>query len=250
MNYEKTEWCSECDSEVTLNWNIEKDGYCCYCPYCGKRLMLCSYCDGTADGECDWKENGGCKHSPENESRKENKMTKTEIENKIYDLKRVVESCENIIKANKNEIKKLQAEKEKPAFERVETGKEYYSIGKRTTGEFISYQLTEENTSFNEDYFKNNNYFHTKERAKEVANKINFLLKLERLHDTFCPDYKPDWNDRIKAKWNVVFDYDEKKYVSYWNAVADSHTTVYFDSKKTADKVCDILNKGLENEDM
>ena len=127
-------------------------------------------------------------------------MTKTEIENKIYDLKRTIKSCENIIKANENEIKKLEAEKERPAFERVE----------------------------------------------EVADKIKFLLKLERLHDTFCPDYKPDWNDKSKAKWTVVFDYDEKKYTPYWNIVTDNRTIVYFNDSKTISKVCEILNEELE----
>ena len=126
-------------------------------------------------------------------------------------------------------------------------GKVYYSIGKSTTGESISYQLTEENTSFDENYFKNNNYFLTKERADEVTDKINFLLKLERLHDTFCPDYKPDWNDKSESKWAVVFDYDENRYTPFWNAVIDNRTIVYFDSKKTADKVCEILNKEIEN---
>lgn len=123
-------------------------------------------------------------------------MTQTEIENKIYDLKRVIESCEN-------EIKKLEAEKEKLTFERVKEGNKYYTV------------------------------------AVEVADKINFLLKLERLHDTFCPD----WNDKRKAKWAVVFDYAENKYASYWNPVTDNHTIVYFDSKETAEQVCKILNK-------
>lgn len=173
-------------------------------------------------------------------------MNKAEIEKKIYDLKRTIENCKNIIKANENEIKKLEAEKEKPAFGRVKKGEGYYSIGKFCTGEFISYQLTEKNESFDENYFKSNNYFHTKERAEEVADKINFLLKLERLHDTFCPDYKPDWNDKSEAKWVVVFDYGENKYASYWNAVTDNRTIVYFDSPETVNKVCEILNKELE----
>lgn len=176
-------------------------------------------------------------------------MTKTEIENKIYDLKRVIEGCKNVIKANENEIKKLEAEKEKPAFERLKKGEGYYSIRKGIAGEFISDLLTEENTSFDKNYFENNNYFHTKERAEEVADKINFLLKLERLHDTFCPDYKPDWNDGATTKWCVVFDYGKKEYISCWNTFIDNHATVYFDSKETTEKVCDILNKELENED-
>lgn len=260
MNYERTEWCSECDREVTLSWDIEKDGYCCYCPYCGKRLMLCQYCDGAADGECDWKENGGCKHSPENESRKENKMTKTEIEieieNKIYDLKRVIESCKNVIKANENEIKKLEAEKEKPAFERVKKGEKYYFIGEDCrcgnieNRKIITYFTFDDNSKNDEKHFKSNNYFLTKERADEVADKINFLLKLERLHDTFCPDYKPDWEEeKYEYKWYIRFDSKKKKYTPFWTSQYRD-ATVYFDSKETAKKVCEILNKVLENEDM
>lgn len=245
MNNEKTEWCSECDREVTLNWDIEKDGYCCYCPYCGKRLMLCQYCDGAADGECDWKENRGCKHSPENENRKENEMTKTEIENKIYDLKRTIENCKNIIKANENEVKKLEAEKEGFVFKRVEKGLHYYCVGVNELGVTVEPHV-EKRLIFSDVMFKNNNYFHTKERAEEVADKINFLLKLERLHDTFCPDYKPDWDNKSESKWTVVFDYDEKKYAPYWSVITDNHTIVYFNSRKTAKKVCDILNKELE----
>lgn len=176
-------------------------------------------------------------------------MTKTEIENKIYDLKRVIESCKNVIKANENEIKKLEAEKEKPVFERVEKGLRYYCVEVNELGVTVEPHI-DNRLIFSDAMFKNNTYFLTKERAEEVADKINFLLKLERLHDTFCPDYKPDWNCKREAKWVVVFDYDKNKYASYWNAVTDNRTIVYFDSSKTADKVCETLNKGLENEDM
>ena len=179
-------------------------------------------------------------------------MTKTEIENKIYDLKRTIESCkdtiencENIIKANENEIKKLEAEKEEPTFERVEKGEKYYSIGKCPSGEFMPYLLTKKNNFFDECYFKSNNYFLTKERAEEVADKINFLLKLERLHDTFCPDYKPDWEDG-RFKYSVLFTNDDKEYITIWTT-RSKRATVYFDSMETADKVCEILNKELEN---
>lgn len=175
-------------------------------------------------------------------------MTKTEIENKIYDLKRVIESCKNVIKANENEIKKLETEKEKPAFERLKNGDEYYFVHS-TGGKFAVDSTSEEYTFLDDKYFKSNNYFLTKERAEEVADKINFLLKLERLHDTFCPDYKPDWNDGATTKWCVVFDYGKKEYISCWNTFIDNHTTVYFDSKETTEKVYDILNKELENED-
>lgn len=241
MNNEKTEWCSECDSEVTLNWDIEKDGYCCYCPYCGKRLMLCQYCDGTAGGECDWEQNGGA-----NTLLKTKIERKTEIDNKIYDLKRVIKNCENIIKANKNEIKKLEAEKERSAFERVEKGLHFYCVEVNELGVTVELHI-DNRLIFSDAMFKNNNYFLTKERAEEVADKIKFLLKLERLHDTFCPDYKPDWGNISTTKWWVAFNNDQKVYKPYWTNIIDSNIT-YFNSEETTEKVCEILNKEIANE--
>lgn len=59
------EQCPHCGNELALHWNVEKDGYEVYCPYCGFPVMLCSMCD-TRDGKvCDWTENVGCKHSSE-----------------------------------------------------------------------------------------------------------------------------------------------------------------------------------------
>lgn len=173
-------------------------------------------------------------------------MTKTEIDNKIYEIKRIIESCENIIKANKNELKKLEAEKERPAFERVEKGLHFYCVEANELGVTVELHI-DNRLIFSDAMFKNNNYFLTEERAEEVADKINFLLKLERLHDTFCPDYKPDWEDDTTAKWYIVFDNDQKVYTSYWTNVI-TEESAFFDSEKTADKVCEILNKELENE--
>lgn len=172
-------------------------------------------------------------------------MNKTEIENKIYDLKRTIESCENIIKANENEIKKLEAEKERFVFKRVEKGLRYYGIEVNWLGATAE-SYVDNRLVFSGATFKNNNYFHTKERAEEVADKINFLLKLERLHDIYCPDYKPDWDDNWKEKNNVLFDNESGKYISANAYSVDNHTTVYFDSRENAEKVCEILNKELE----
>lgn len=172
-------------------------------------------------------------------------MTKTEIENKIYDLKRVIESCENIIKANEKEIKKLESEKEKTAFERVGENKEYHTVSFSTGKAFVISSIDTHNSLIAKLCFENNNYFLTKERAREVASKINFLLKIERMHDAFCPDYKPDWSNTSEEKWYVTFDYEEKMYVPSLACVVDCKVT-YFNGREIAEKVCDVLNKEIE----
>lgn len=61
-NYEVTEMCPHCETEITLCWDVESDGYQVFCPECGRAVMLCSMCDRSP---CDWSEQG-CKHSKDN----------------------------------------------------------------------------------------------------------------------------------------------------------------------------------------
>lgn len=173
-------------------------------------------------------------------------MTKTEIENKIHDLKRTIKSCENIIKANENEIKKLEAEKERPAFERVEEGKKYYVVTALTHEGVVVTEHIEEHMRCDKSNFENNNYFLTEERAEEVADKINFLLKLERLHDTYCPDFKPDWNSNKGNKCHIFFNHNINAFDYTFEAKYEDLTGVFFSSDEIAEKVCEILNKELE----
>ena len=49
-NNDIVEQCPYCNNEVALHWDIEKDGYEVYCPYCGEPVMLCSICDARDGG--------------------------------------------------------------------------------------------------------------------------------------------------------------------------------------------------------
>lgn len=60
-NYEVTEMCPHCETEITLCWDVRSEGYQVFCPNCGKPMMLCSMCDRSP---CDWAEKG-CKYSNE-----------------------------------------------------------------------------------------------------------------------------------------------------------------------------------------
>ena len=57
------EQCPECSNLVWLKWDVERDGYTIYCPYCGYRMKLCSMCDVRYGGKCDWNsKTGECKN--------------------------------------------------------------------------------------------------------------------------------------------------------------------------------------------
>jgi DNA-directed RNA polymerase subunit RPC12/RpoP len=58
-----TEDCHECSNLVWLKWDVERDGYTIYCPYCGYRMRLCSMCDVRDGRKCDWNsKTGECKN--------------------------------------------------------------------------------------------------------------------------------------------------------------------------------------------
>ena len=62
-NNDVAEQCPECGNEVWLKWDVERDGYTIYCPYCGYRMKLCSMCDVRDGGKCDWNsKTGECKN--------------------------------------------------------------------------------------------------------------------------------------------------------------------------------------------
>lgn len=63
---EVTECYPHCDSEITVLWNVEQDGYQIFCPNCGETIMLCSMCDREP---CDWTENG-CEYSDDRYGKK------------------------------------------------------------------------------------------------------------------------------------------------------------------------------------
>lgn len=113
---------------------------------------------------------------------------------------------------------------------------------------YISECVTATDTKFcNDDVddwiINSNNCFRTKERADEVAKKIQMLLKLERYHDMFCPDYVPDWEDGNQHKYCVCYGMlGGRWHYNEINFLRDA-AQVYFDSEETAQKVRDLLNQ-------
>lgn len=155
------------------------------------------------------------------------------------------QKCDNLekrIKQLEAVVGKIEVESE-PKFKRVAQGEQYYHI--EVGLDACVCPLSDIDIYYNKMCYENNNYFHTEERAQEVADKIRFLLKLERLHDIYCPDYKPDWNS-TEYKHSVYFDHSRRKYS--WDSFAYSEYAgaVYFPTKEIAQKVCDILNKELQ----
>lgn len=177
-----------------------------------------------------------------------------ELEERISQLTELVksgtetiESLKKTLKAVKEERNRLVEEQE-PKFERVKENEKYYFVDfdqyRENGGWFVENEI-ETGHPFDKASYNRNNYFHTEQRAQEVADKFNFLLKLERLHDIYCPDYVPDWNSS-KNKYYIFYNVYDKRYGASFSSSSEYKTTVFFPTPIIAQKVCDILNAELE----
>lgn len=162
-------------------------------------------------------------------------MTKEEILNEIEEIKESILVSNRRIADLENELKKL----EEPKPWKPEIGETYYYVD--SSHARVSFSYWEDDEIDNERY-NVGNCFPTEERAKQVAEKIRMLLKLERYHDMFCPDFVPDW-EADTYKYFIYYDTSENKWDCDWVAGLKRLTEVYFDSEETAQKVCDLLNR-------
>lgn len=130
-------------------------------------------------------------------------------------------------------------------FKRVEPGETYYYISIKG-GKFVVVDTNDLGAPIDKDHFNNNDYFLTKERAQEVADKLNYLMRLERLHDELCPDYVPNWQDENEEKYRVFYNYKTCKYERAWAHSIEFTSDTYFPTKEVTFEACDILNGELE----
>lgn len=181
-------------------------------------------------------------------------MTIEQLNERISQLTDLVNSASDTIENAREMIKLAEQERDRladqrtesePKFERVKEKERYYFIDLERFRGFVVISDTEDDYSADEALYNNNNYYHTKQRAQEVADKFNFLLKLERLHDIYCPNYVPDW-DNDRRKYYVFYSHSSECYSTGSVGNVEFKTNVFFPTQEIAQKVCDILNAELE----
>lgn len=135
------------------------------------------------------------------------------------------------------ELKEAAQKQDEPKAWKPKNGEKYWYITPYTS--VIDVVFLNDDADY--CVIESNNCFRTRERAEEVAKKIRMLLKLERYHDMFCPDYVPDWSSD-NGKYVLVYDEVGKQWDYDMFFISIGAAQVYFDSRETAKKVCDLLN--------
>ena len=175
------------------------------------------------------------------------------LNERISQLTELVKSGEETISATKEMLKLAEQERDKLAdqrnnydndtgFRRVKYGSDYFAVIVNEFG-VGTFKLNDTDRDIDKDYYEVNNYFKTRERATEVLEKINLLLKLERLHDIYCPNSE-------SGKYYISQNTESGRYCyGYIRNVPNKFpTSTMFPSEEIAQKVCDILNAELMGE--
>lgn len=134
------------------------------------------------------------------------------------------------------EIEKLKQElstlQHKLKMQEIQTA---YSIEDGDKVYYISPELDVVAFDFDEDNENNmkilsiGNCFKTRERAEQVANKIKFLLRLEFLHDKYCPGFLNEQD--YKKSFSIFRDSEEQEYQVF------KSVGVYFGDEEVIEKV-------------
>lgn len=179
-------------------------------------------------------------------------MTELEqLNERITQLTELVKTGSKAIKSMEAALRAAEEERDRLAdrrrgseskFERVGRGKGYSYLFVCRAGVCVD-DTYDAYSEIDNEYFSSNNYFKTKERAQEVADKINLLLKLERLHDIYCPNSE-------SGKYYISQNTESGRYCyGYIRNVPNKFpTSTMFPSEEIAQKVCDILNAELMGE--
>lgn len=93
-------------------------------------------------------------------------------------------------------------------------------------------------------YYKQANYFSTKEKAEEINFKQMLFRKLQRFSDENGGN-EIDWNDEIKMKWGIWYNHDYEELASCPYFYGQAFGQVYFISKEIAEKAIMLFHDEL-----
>lgn len=145
-----------------------------------------------------------------------------------------IEELEKQIASLQEEVRKLKETKTIEPW-RAAKGEFYYCIDSDGI-------VVKDLDDYNEVHlrrFQFGNYYRCKELAERDLDEIRLRNRIRLFHDTLCQGYQFDNN---KCNWYIYYSLTEMEYCISWSSSSKLIGTVYFDTEKHAQQVCDILN--------
>ena len=150
-----------------------------------------------------------------------------------------IEELEKQIASLQEEVRKLKEIKSTEPW-RAAKGEWYYCID----SDGMVVKDLEEYSEVHLRRFQFGNYYRCRELAHQDANELRLRNRIRQLHDVLCEGYQFKQDE---CNYFVLYSLVEMKYITSWNRIAKEIGTIYFDTEKHAQQVCDILNTELKD---
>lgn len=138
-----------------------------------------------------------------------------ELNELIKELGKIVDGNQSIVE----EMDKLKSLYEKLKLKTAEEfeypfedNQRYWSLN--AWGDINSVKW--ENKSFDTEQYDQGHVFKTKEEATRERDKRALLVRFRQFRDKCNGDWKPDWKDKVKAKYFIVFNHESSELLLKW----------------------------------
>ncbi len=72
------------------------------------------------------------------------------------------------------------------------------------------------NHVYEENAYKQGHIFKTKQEVYKERDKRELLMRFKQFRDKCNGDWKPDWKDKVKAKYFIVFNHESSELLLKW----------------------------------
>ena len=136
--------------------------------------------------------------------------------NGVMGMSRIEELEKQLTELDERKValqKELELEKQKTVIDYpFEESEEYWGLD--IDGELIFDRWT--GCKYDEDCFEVGNMFKTAQEAKKERDKRILLTRFRQFRDKCNGDWKPDWKDKVKAKYFIVFNHESSELLLKW----------------------------------
>lgn len=169
-----------------------------------------------------------------------------ELNELITELGKIVDGNQSIVE----ELDKLKSLYEKLKIEATEefeypfAENEYY-FTVSLDGDVTSSMWT--NHNFDTTRYSQGNAFKTKEEAKRERDRRALLTRFKQFRDKCNGDWKPDWKDKVKAKYFIVFNHESSELLLKWYIdVQPFESFGYFKNREDAIRAIELFGDEIK----
>lgn len=104
-----------------------------------------------------------------------------------------------------------------------------------------------DNTILNQSLYKQGNVFKNQEEAKREFDRRELLTRFRKFRDRCNGDWKPDWKDKVKAKYFIVFNHESSELLLKWYIdVQPFESFGYFKNREDAIRAIELFGDEIK----